>query len=208
MHVGLPHLESQPLGKGCSHIQLVDESSINAGNRDHAAFATQLDGFTQGVRAIRFHAQRLFDLIVDGINARAMSFHSDRVDAGIRSASARHFSQSLWNINLLIVDDPRIPLLSHAQSLRKAIDRDDALCTKHIGAPYGELTDRAATPHRNHIARLDITVLRRLVAGREDIREEEHLFIGQAIGNLDRADIGERNTRILCLPTCITTINV
>ena len=63
----------------------------------------------------------------------------------------------------------------------------------------GELPDRPAAPDRDGVARLDVAVLGRHVAGREDVGEEQDLLVGQSVGDLDRADVGERHADVLGL---------
>ena len=111
-----------------------------------------------------------------------MRFHADRVDAGVGAAPARHLFQRRADIDLLVVDHLRAAeLLRHLQALREAVDRDDALRAQHIGALDGEQPDRAASPDRDRVAGLNVAVLRRLIAGREDIGQEQHLIVPQTL---------------------------
>ena len=47
-----------------------------------------------------------------------------------------------------------------------------------------ELADRAGAPDGDHLAGLDVAHLRAHVAGREDVGEEQHLLVGEAVGTL------------------------
>ena len=67
-----------------------------------------------------------------------------------------------------------------SQPLGKAVDRDDALGAEQVGALDRELADRAAAPDRDGVAGLDVAVLRRHVAGGEDVGQEQHLLVAQA----------------------------
>jgi hypothetical protein len=40
---------------------------------------------------------------------------------------------------------------------------------------------------------------RRLPSGGEDVAEEQHLLVGEAVGILDRADVGEGHAHVLRL---------
>lgn len=50
----------------------------------------------------------------------------------------------------------------------------------------GKLSYGTAPPYGYNLAGLDIAVFRGHVPGREDIREEHHLLVGQMVRNLDR----------------------
>ena len=55
---------------------------------------------------------------------------------------------------------------------------------------------------------LDVAVLRRHVAGREDVRQEQHLFVRQLRRNLERADVGERHADVLGLAAGVAAHHV
>ena len=59
--------------------------------------------------------------------------------------------------------------------------------------------DRPASPDRDRVARLDVAHLGAHVAGRQDVGEEEHLLVGEAVLDLERPDVGERHARELGL---------
>ena len=67
------------------------------------------------------------------------------------------------------------------------------------GAADRELADRAGAPDRDRVGRLDVALHRRLPAGREDVAEEQHLLVGQAVGDLDRRDVGIGHAHVLGL---------
>ena len=75
-------------------------------------------------------------------------------------------------------------------------------------AANGELPDRAAAPDRDRVARLDVAELGGHVAGRKDVRQEQDLLVGEAVGNLDRADVGIRNPHIFGLPARVAAEDV
>ena len=52
--------------------------------------------------------------------------------------------------------------------------------------------DRPAAEHRHRVARPDLAHLRRLVAGRQDVGEEEHVLVVHVVRDLHRPDVGER----------------
>jgi hypothetical protein len=62
-----------------------------------------------------------------------------------------------------------------------------------------ELSDRTAAPNRDSVARLYLGVNGRHIAGREDIRQEKRLFVGDAVRNLDRPNVGHWNPEIFRL---------
>jgi len=70
------------------------------------------------------------------------------------------------------------------------------------------MTRSAAAPDGDRVAGLDAAVLRRHVAGGEDVGQEQHLLVGQAIGDFDRTDVGERYTGVLSLPPGVAAVQV
>ena len=62
-----------------------------------------------------------------------------------------------------------------------------------------ELADRAAPQTATTSPGLDVAHLRAHVAGRKDVGQEQHLFVGHAVVDLERADVGERHARVLGL---------
>ena len=90
----------------------------------------------------------------------------------------------------------------------EAIDRDDALGAEQVRALDRELTDRAAAPDGDRVARLDLAVVGRHVAGREDVREKEDLLVGQRVRHLQRPDVGKRHARVFRLAAGIAAVHV
>ena len=85
------------------------------------------------------------------------------------------------------------------QSLRNRVDGDNALGPKQERAPDRHLSDRSAAPDGDRVTLLDVAEIRRHVAGRENVGEEQHLFVAQACRHLDRPDIGVGHAKILRL---------
>ncbi len=136
-------------------------------------------------------------------------FHADRIDARVRPAPARELEQRFRNAHFFVVQRNGIALLSRlAQALGETIDRDDALRAEQIGARDGEQSDGAASPHGDGVALPDRAVLRTHVAGRENVREKQHLLVGEVIRHLDRSDIGEWNSHVLGLAAGVATQHV
>ena len=54
----------------------------------------------------------------------------------------------------------------------------------------------------------DLRVLGGHVAGREDVGQEQRLFVGDAVRHLDRADIGHRDAQIFGLAAAIAAEHV
>ena len=46
------------------------------------------------------------------------------------------------------------------------------------------------------------------VAGREDVRQEQHLLVRQVVGDLERPDVGERHARVLRLAAGVAAQHV
>lgn len=66
------------------------------------------------------------------------------------------------------------------------VDGDDAACALKEGAFDGEQTHRPATPAGDGVAALDLAVLRGHPTRREDVGQEKHLLVFDAVRNLDR----------------------
>jgi hypothetical protein len=86
-----------------------------------------------------------------------------------------------------------------SQPVVEAVDRDHPLGAEQHGAGDRELADRAGAPDGDRPRRPDVAHLGAHVAGREDVRQEQHLLVGQVVLDLDRADVGERHARVLGL---------
>src|SRR4029453_14825094 len=61
--------------------------------------------------------------------------------------------------------------------------------SEQIRALDGKLPDGTAAPDRNRVSRLDLTVCRGHISRREDVREKQHLFVGQTTWAPQGADI-------------------
>src|SRR6185437_6580937 len=83
-------------------------------------------------------------------------------------------------------------------------DGDDLLRAEQDGAADGHLADRTATPDRDGIGGLDIALDGGLPAGRENVAEEEHLFIAEPVRHLYVGGVRERYTEVLRLAAGIT----
>ena len=130
-----------------------------------------------------------------------MGLGADGVDAAVRPAAIGHLHQRVVDVDCsskLMVS--RLAMLcGHVQPLGHVVDRDDAAGAQHPGALDRELADRAAAPDRDRIARLDLGIFGRHVAGREDVGQEQHLLVGQLVRHLDRADVGVGHAQVLGL---------
>ena len=71
-----------------------------------------------------------------------------------------------------------------------------------------KLADRTAAPDRDGVTRLDVALLGGHVAGGEDVRQEEHLVVGDPVGYLDGTDIGEGHTDIFGLAAGVSAEQV
>ncbi len=135
-----------------------------------------------------------------------VTLHADRIDAGVRAATARQVTQSLLDVNLVVIERLGMALaIRLLQPLRNAIDSDYALRTEQEGAGDRQKSDRPATPDGDGIARLDRAVFRGHIGGRENVGQEQHLFVAQALRHLDGTHVREGNARIFGLAARVTT---
>src|SRR4029078_8992923 len=85
------------------------------------------------------------------------------------------------------------------QPLRQTVDGKYPFRAEQKRAPDRKLSDRAASPDRDGVTGLDVVVFGSHVAGRKDIRQEQHLIVGQSVFDFYRADVGKRHPCILGL---------
>ena len=199
MHVCLSHLEGQTFGVRRTHRHLVEEAAVDAGNRNRPAFAASKDRFTQRVRSVGGHSREFHPLVVDVIDAHAVRFQTDGIDAGIRAAPARPQMQFFERIDFGIVNRLRARFLRQLESLGNVIDGDHTLRPQQERRLDREQSDRAAAPDGNRVAFLNVAVFRRFVTGRKDVGQEQNLLVGQPFGDFVWPHIGVRDTRILRL---------
>ena len=124
---------------------------------------------------------------------------ADRVDAGIGAAALRQLLDAVVDILLHEIERLGAGVAGQRQALRHGVDGDDPPGAQQEGAADRELADRAAAPDGDRVAGLDVAEIRRHVAGREDVRQEQHLLVGQPVRHLDRADIGIGHAQIFGL---------
>ena len=124
---------------------------------------------------------------------------ADRVDATVGAALSSPLHQFVVDIGFREIDGLRPAGFRHDQSLGHFIDRDDAPGSEQQCGADCKLSDRTAAPDRNGVSRFDLRIDGRHVAGRENVGQEQRLFVGDAIRNLDRAHVGHRDSEIFCL---------
>ena len=109
-----------------------------------------------------------------------MRLGADSVDAGVGPAALGELLDPLVDVVLHEVDRDGAGGFGHAQPFRYRVDGDHAPGAEQIGAADGELRHRSAAEHRDRLAAFDVAELGAHIAGREDVGEEQHLFIGQS----------------------------
>ena len=131
----------------------------------------------------------------------AVRLAPDRVDAPVRPAALRHLHQPVVDRLLRRSRSsrpcPAWAIFSRSGTRSMAITRPAPSIQR---AADGELADRPAAPDRDRVARLDLGLLGGHVAGREDVRQEQHLLVGQAVGHLHGAGVGGRTRRYSACP--------
>ena len=155
VHVRLPHLQRQALGKRRAERELVQPAAIHAGDRDGAALAACRDRLPQRVRPSVAMYIDVFRAVVPRIERRAVRFQAHRVDARVRALPAGHRAQRVQHVDVLVVQRRRpSPRWPPAPGAREAIDRDHALGAQQERALDRELPHRTASPHGDGVARL------------------------------------------------------
>src|SRR4029453_15897134 len=80
--------------------------------------------------------------------------------------------------------------------------------SEQIRALDGKLPDGTAAPDRNRVSLLDLTVCRGQISRREDVREKQHLFVGQRTWDLQGADISEGHADELSLAPSVAAVHM
>src|SRR5436190_16054287 len=96
---------------------MVQQTDIDAWNRDRSPFATAKDGFAKRMRTIGAQKCGLLGTVEHGIEAASgVRFRTHGVDAAIRAATAGHCKQGFIYIFALKVDYVGLAVfLSHLQ---------------------------------------------------------------------------------------------
>ena len=123
--------------------------------------------------------------------------------------ASRHLAQRIGHVDVRVIEDLGLAeRRRERQALGKAIDRDDPLGSEQERALDRELADGAAAPDGHGVARLDLAVLGRHVAGGKDVREEQDLLVGERVRHLQRADVGKRHPGVFRLAAGIAAVHV
>jgi hypothetical protein len=115
-------------------------------------------------------------------------------------ASFRPLHQLVVDVGFREIDGLGPARSRHGKTLGHFVNRDDAPDSEQERGADRELPDWTAAPDRNGVARLDLRIDGRHVAGRKNVGQEKRLFVGDAVRNLDRADVGHRDPKIFAWP--------
>ena len=85
--------------------------------------------------------------------------------------------------------------LGHAEPLGHAVDGDHLLGAEQDGAADRHLADGTGAPDRDRVGRLDVALDGPLPAGREDVAEEEHLLVREAVFGTLMCVLSAKGTR-------------
>src|SRR5262249_40263944 len=145
-----------------------EKAAVDPGDRHGATLTADLNALAQDVGTVRRQKEPRLDEVVHGARRVAVSFQADGVDAGVGSAAAGHLREALQDVLAVVVNRFRLALRPREQqSIRAAVDGDDAFGPEEVRALDGKLADGAAAPDGDGIATLDVAVLGGHVAGRE-----------------------------------------
>ena len=189
LDVRLSRLQRQPLFHEGAERELVDEAAIDGGHRDTAALAACQDRLAERMDAVGAQERRHLDLVDDVVDEQAVRLEPDRVDARVGADPAGHLHQRLVDRRFLEVDRLRAEPLGERQAVGEMVDRDHPLGAHQERRLDREQADGAAAPHRDRVAGLDLRILGRLPAGRQDVRQEQHFVVVDAVWDHDRADV-------------------
>src|SRR3954451_8139958 len=203
VHVALAGADRQALVHQRAGRELVHESAVDAHDRDDPARPAGEDRVAQRVAAVGLRAARLLHAVGGVQRAVAVrGLEADGVDDGVRPAPAGEHLELLDDVGVLreVDDVGRAGAVArHLEAVVVLVDRDDLLGAEQDRARDRELADRARAEDGDRLAAGDVAELGAHVAGREDVREEQDLLVLDVVLDLDRADVGERDARVLGL---------
>src|SRR4051812_20313654 len=189
--VRLSHAERQALVHRDAERNVVDDAAVDAWNGQGAGRAAGVDHLAQHMRPVGLEHHRLLGAVHHRVDrVRGVRLEPDRVDAFLRALAAGQLFEPLEHAFLVEVDRLGAGGARHAEAVRIAVDGDHLPRALHERAADRELAHRSGAPDRHRVGRLDLALRRRLPAGRENIAEEQHLLVGQAVGNLHWRDVG------------------
>ena len=197
----LPRFHRQPFVHHGSQREFVREAGVNARHRDRPRFSTTHDRLAQRVSPVGPGPEGRLRGVHDGAECpRGVGFAADGFDAAVRTAPSGHLLERFVHVDFFEVDRLGLAVLrGHRQPFGNAVDSDHPPRPEHPRALDRELGHRAAAPDRDRVALFDTRVLGRHVPGREDVREEQDLLVGQARFDFDRPDVGVRHAQKLGL---------
>ena len=158
--------------------------------------------------AIGTEEGRFLDLIDDVVDEQAVRLQPDAIDDRIGTDAAGHLHQRLVDRAFLKIDRLRAELLRKFEPMREVIDRDDAIRTHQHRRLDREQPDRAAAPDRDDVAGFDVRIFRTHPAGGQDVGQEQHLVVVDAVGDDDGAVVAERHADIFRLTARIAAGHV
>ena len=128
-----------------------------------------------------------------------MAFHADRIDALLRTLAVRQLLEPLDDAfvsKLMVMAPPASAMLSRSgmQSMATTCLAPSRMALRIAIWPTGP-----AAPDRDGVGGLDVALDGGLPAGREDVAEEQHLLVREAVRNLDVRGIRKRNAEIFRL---------
>ena len=153
VHVGLTHLHSDALAERGTERDLIEQTAIDAGDRESASFAHRLDRLAQNAGPVGFEHQRRFHFVVDSLKLRRMRLKSDGIDAGIWPDAARQILQRCQHADIFlgVIHRDRPDRSSQFQPFGKSVNGNHARRAEHERAGDGELPDGPATPYRDRV---------------------------------------------------------
>ena len=95
----LRHAERKAAVDRRAHRNFIEESTIDANNRNGAEVAAAMNGLPQDMRPIRTHERGNFDAIDDGVEARTgAGLCSYRINTSIRTPTVCHLEDTVVDI--------------------------------------------------------------------------------------------------------------
>ena len=137
-------------------------------------------------------------------SAPTASMHTSAPRNSVVSFGPLHDVVDLREVDRLGMGEPARVL----EAVVDVVDDDDAAGAHQPGRLGGEQPDRPGAEDHHHVAFADLAELRAEVAGRARVGEQHRVLFVHPLGNLARADVGERHAHELGLAAVVAAAGV
>src|ERR1700722_5593543 len=199
LHMRLATTQPQALLNDRAHID-GDWSPVDARHRNHSARPHRPDRLIENIGALGRHDFFFHRADKPALSVAGARFHADAVDHDIGAFALADLLDPLVDVLFHEVDDVRgARLARHGGPLRYGFNGDDALGPENLGGLDREKADGTRAPDRYNLAALDARLFGGLIAGGENIGEEEQFLVLHSVRRLHGGHIGHWHTDVFGL---------